>query len=80
MPRSRSCSVTSPAERFAGKERDTDRGERSGRDLLRDELVDYLDAQMEHLVDKAGGKLGDVTDQLLDVAENGESGRVSLSE
>ncbi|MFE4630427.1 SRPBCC family protein [Streptomyces mirabilis] len=56
---------------MAGKERDTDRGEGSGLDLLRDELVDYLGAQMEHLVDKAGGKLGDVTDQLLDVAENG---------
>ncbi|MFF4518085.1 SRPBCC family protein [Streptomyces mirabilis] len=57
---------------MAGKERDTDRGEGSGLDLLRDELVDYLGAQMEHLVDKAGGgKLGDVTDQLLDAAENG---------
>ncbi|MFF2432149.1 SRPBCC family protein [Streptomyces mirabilis] len=56
---------------MAGKERDTDRGEGSGLDLLRDELVDYLGAQMEHFVDKAGGKLGDVTDQLLDVAENG---------
>jgi uncharacterized membrane protein len=56
---------------MADKERDTDREEGSGLDLLRDELVDYLGAQMGHLVDKAGDKLGDVTDQLLDVAENG---------
>jgi uncharacterized membrane protein len=56
---------------MAGKERDTNREEGSGLDLLREELVDYLGAQMEHLVDKAGDKLGDVTDQLLDVAENG---------
>ncbi|MER7185243.1 SRPBCC family protein [Streptomyces hyaluromycini] len=56
---------------MAGKVRDTDQEASSGLDLLREELVDYLGAQMEHLVDKAGDKLGDVTDQLLDVAENG---------
>ncbi|MCX4404156.1 SRPBCC family protein [Streptomyces sp. NBC_01764] len=56
---------------MAGKERDTNREEGSGLDLLREELVDYLGAQMEHVVDKAGDKLGNVTDQLLDVAENG---------
>ncbi|WP_217548052.1 SRPBCC family protein [Streptomyces sp. GbtcB6] len=56
---------------MAGKVRDTDHEASSGLDLLREELVDYLGAQMEHLVDKAGDKLGDVTDQLLDVAENG---------
>jgi uncharacterized membrane protein len=39
--------------------------------MLRDELTDFLGAQVEHLVDKAGDKLGDVTDQLHDVAENG---------
>ncbi|MGW1893408.1 SRPBCC family protein [Streptomyces sp. NPDC002004] len=53
------------------KDRDTTREQGSGLELLRDELVDFLGAQVEHLVDKAGDKLGDVTDQLLDVAENG---------
>ncbi|MFI8238014.1 SRPBCC family protein [Streptomyces sp. NPDC085866] len=56
---------------MAGTVRDTNHEETSGLDLLREEFVDYLGAQMEHLVDKAGDKLGDVTDQLLDVAENG---------
>ncbi|MGW0996337.1 SRPBCC family protein [Streptomyces sp. NPDC002523] len=56
---------------MAGKVRDTNREESSGLDLLREEFVDYLGAQMGHLVDKAGDKLGDVTNQLLDVAENG---------
>lgn len=59
---------------MADKERDSDRGEGSGLDMLRDELSDFLGAQVEHLVDKAGEKLGDVTDQLLDTAENGGSG------
>ncbi|GAA3378657.1 SRPBCC family protein [Streptomyces sannanensis] len=56
---------------MASKDLDTDRGEGSGLELLRDELVDYLGAQVEHLADRAGDKLADVTDQLLDVAENG---------
>ncbi|MHA5054021.1 SRPBCC family protein [Streptomyces sp. SD15] len=56
---------------MASKERVTDRAEGSGLEMLRDELADYLGAHMEHLVDRAGGKLGDVTDQLLDAAENG---------
>ncbi|MFF7925974.1 SRPBCC family protein [Streptomyces mirabilis] len=59
---------------MADKERDSGRGEASGLDMLRDELSDFLGAQVEHLVDKAGEKLGDVTDQLLDTAENGGSG------
>ncbi|MFD9976896.1 SRPBCC family protein [Streptomyces sp. NPDC059017] len=46
-------------------------GEASGLDLLRDELVDFLGAQVESLADKAGDKLSDLTDQLLDAAENG---------
>ncbi|MFD8212484.1 SRPBCC family protein [Streptomyces sp. NPDC059697] len=58
---------------MAEKERDSGRGEGSGLDMLRDELTDFLGAQVEHLVDKAGEKLGDVTDQLLDTAENGGS-------
>ncbi|MFE2065068.1 SRPBCC family protein [Streptomyces sp. NPDC059467] len=56
---------------MASKVHDTNHEASSGLDLLREELVDYLGAQMEHLADKAGDKLGDVTDQLLDVAENG---------
>ncbi|MFC9642978.1 SRPBCC family protein [Streptomyces mirabilis] len=59
---------------MADKERDSGRGEGSGLDMLRDELSDFIGAQVEHLVDKAGEKLGDVTDQLLDTAENGGSG------
>ncbi|MFB8182268.1 SRPBCC family protein [Streptomyces sp. NPDC055966] len=56
---------------MAGKVRDTDHEESSGLDLLREEFVDYIGAQVGHLADKAGAKLEDVTDQLLDVAENG---------
>ncbi|MFF3661030.1 SRPBCC family protein [Streptomyces olivochromogenes] len=59
---------------MADKERDSGRGEGSGLEMLRDELTDFLGAQVEHLVDKAGEKLGDVTDQLLDTAENGGAG------
>ncbi|WP_406176964.1 SRPBCC family protein [Streptomyces sp. NBC_00996] len=56
---------------MASKERVTNLADGSGLELLRDELADYLGAQVEHLVDRAGEKLGDVTDQLLDAAENG---------
>ncbi|MFD7445443.1 SRPBCC family protein [Streptomyces sp. NPDC059909] len=48
-------------------------GGESGLDLLRDELMDYLGAQMENLADKAGDKVSDLTDQLLDAAEGGGS-------
>ncbi|MFK0019668.1 SRPBCC family protein [Streptomyces sp. NPDC090798] len=58
---------------MADKERDSGRGDGSGLEMLRDELTDFLGAQVGHLVDKAGEKLGDVTDQLLDTAENGGS-------
>ncbi|MFJ4002332.1 SRPBCC family protein [Streptomyces sp. NPDC090023] len=43
----------------------------SGLDALRDELVDYLGAQAEHLVEKTGERLTDLTQQLLDSADNG---------
>ncbi|MER6398993.1 SRPBCC family protein [Kitasatospora sp. NPDC001603] len=43
----------------------------SGLDRLREEVVHYLGAQAEHLAEKAGGKLTEVTDQLSDVAANG---------
>ncbi|MFJ8490425.1 SRPBCC family protein [Streptomyces sp. NPDC094038] len=49
----------------------TAEAELSGLDRLRDELVDYLGAQAEHLADVAGDKVEGLTDQLLDVAENG---------
>ncbi|MGW7541927.1 SRPBCC family protein [Streptomyces sp. NPDC054770] len=45
--------------------------ELSGLDRLREEFVDYLGAQVEHLADVAGDKVGDLTDQLADVAQNG---------
>ncbi|WP_406835955.1 SRPBCC family protein [Streptomyces sp. AHU1] len=56
---------------MATKERDKDDTELSGLDALRGELTDYLGAQLEHLVDKAGDKVADATDHLFDVAENG---------
>ncbi|MEU8585784.1 SRPBCC family protein [Streptomyces sp. NPDC048664] len=43
----------------------------SGLERLREELTDYLGAQMEHLADVAGGKVEGLTDQLMDVADNG---------
>lgn len=46
-------------------------GTSSGLDRLVDELGGYLTAQAEQLADKAVDKVGDVTDALLDVAENG---------
>ncbi|MFF4896259.1 SRPBCC family protein [Streptomyces sp. NPDC001068] len=49
----------------------TDRDESSGLDRLREEFVDYLGAQMEHLADVAGGKVEDLTGQLMDVVDNG---------
>ncbi|MFI0960353.1 SRPBCC family protein [Streptomyces sp. NPDC021080] len=56
---------------MATKQRDKDSTELSGLDALRDELTDFLGAQLEHLVDKAGDKVADVTDHLFDAAENG---------
>ncbi|MGE7438785.1 SRPBCC family protein [Kitasatospora sp. NPDC001175] len=40
-------------------------------DRLGEEVVNYLGAQLEHLVDKAGDKIADVTDHLTDIAANG---------
>ncbi|GAA2744300.1 MULTISPECIES: SRPBCC family protein [Kitasatospora] len=45
--------------------------EKSGFDKLREEAVHYLGAQVEHLVEKAGDKVSDLTGQLGEVAENG---------
>lgn len=48
---------------------------KSGLDQLLEALPSFLGAQAEQLVDKASDKLGDVTDQLLDVADG--SGKLS---
>ncbi|MFD9306263.1 SRPBCC family protein [Streptomyces sp. NPDC060048] len=45
--------------------------ESSGLDQLMKELSGYLGAQADQLADKATDKLGDLTDQLHDVADNG---------
>ncbi|MFD0035219.1 SRPBCC family protein [Streptomyces sp. NPDC127172] len=58
---------------MATTDRGVDREEGTGLEILRDELSAYLGAQAERLVGRAGDKLEDVTDQLLDVAENGGS-------
>ncbi|GHE25747.1 polyketide cyclase [Kitasatospora indigofera] len=50
---------------------DRESSETSGFDKLREEAVHYLGAQMEHLVEKAGDKVSDLTGQLGDVAEKG---------
>ncbi|MER5515320.1 SRPBCC family protein [Streptomyces sp. NPDC002763] len=62
---------------MADKERDNNHEESSGLDLLREQVVDYLGAQVGHLADKAGDKLGDVTDHLLDSAEGGGGGMLA---
>ncbi|MEW2131877.1 SRPBCC family protein [Streptomyces sp. NPDC005435] len=56
---------------MAAKEGVKDKAPDSGLDMLRDELVDYLGAQAEHLVEKTGDRLADLTEQLLDTADNG---------
>ncbi|MEU4089847.1 SRPBCC family protein [Streptomyces aureus] len=56
---------------MATQQRAKDATDGSGMDALRDELTDFLGAQLEHLVDKAGDKVADVTDHLFDVADNG---------
>ncbi|MDX3549355.1 SRPBCC family protein [Streptomyces europaeiscabiei] len=45
----------------------------SGVDRLREELSNFLAAQVENLAEKAGGKLTDVTGKLSDVADSGGS-------
>ncbi|MFB8201708.1 SRPBCC family protein [Kitasatospora purpeofusca] len=45
--------------------------ETSGLDRLREEAVNYLGAQLEHLVEKAGDKVSDVTGTLGEVVESG---------
>ncbi|MFF2852262.1 SRPBCC family protein [Streptomyces sp. NPDC058001] len=47
------------------------RDETPGLDLLKEELVRYLGARMDHTLAKAGDSLTGATGQLLDIAENG---------
>jgi uncharacterized membrane protein len=51
--------------------RNTTHSDTPGIDRLRQEVVDYLGAQVEHLAEKAGDKVADVTGQLGQVVENG---------
>ncbi|MEU1616812.1 SRPBCC family protein [Streptomyces sp. NPDC005722] len=50
---------------------DTGNGQASGLDQLRDELANFVGAQVGNLADKAGDKVAGLTDQLVGVAENG---------
>lgn len=54
---------------MAQSERASAQESKSGLDQLLGELTSFLGAQAEQLVDKASGKLGEVTDQLTDVAQ-----------
>ncbi|MER5943577.1 SRPBCC family protein [Streptomyces sp. NPDC001928] len=54
-------------------EKDQAAEEASGADRLREELTNFLSAQVENLAEKAGEKLTDVTGKLSDVADNGGS-------
>ncbi|MEU2632428.1 SRPBCC family protein, partial [Kitasatospora sp. NPDC007106] len=58
-------------ERESREKSPEESSEKSGFDKLREEAVHYLGAQMEHLVEKAGDKVSDLTGQLGEVAENG---------
>ncbi|MFI6416092.1 SRPBCC family protein [Streptomyces sp. NPDC050842] len=54
---------------MAQSERASAQEPKSGLDQLLEELTSFLGAQAEQLADKASDKLGEVTDQLSDVAE-----------
>ncbi|MFJ2000641.1 SRPBCC family protein [Streptomyces chartreusis] len=54
-------------------EKDQPAEEASGMDRLREELTNFLSAQVENLAERAGEKLTDVTGKLSDAAENGGS-------
>ncbi|MET8412760.1 SRPBCC family protein [Streptomyces sp. NPDC005195] len=56
---------------MAKTEKDQPAEEPSGVDQLRGELTKFLSAQVEHLAEKAGEKLTDVTGQLSESAESG---------
>ncbi|MEV6247591.1 SRPBCC family protein [Streptomyces sp. NPDC051742] len=54
---------------MAQSERASAQEQKSGLDQLLEELKSFLGAQAEQLADKASDKLGDMTDQLTDVAQ-----------
>ncbi len=54
---------------MAQSERDSAQESKSGLDQLLEELTAFLGAQAEQLADKASDKIGEVTDQLTDVAQ-----------
>lgn len=56
---------------MAKSDRDRAQGSNAGLDQLLKELPEFLTAQADRLADKASDKLGGLTDQLYDVAENG---------
>ncbi|MFE5484412.1 SRPBCC family protein [Streptomyces sp. NPDC056527] len=56
---------------MARSDRDRAQESSAGLDQLLKELPEYFAAQADRLADKASDKLGDLTDQLYDVAENG---------
>ncbi|MFH8469770.1 SRPBCC family protein [Streptomyces sp. NPDC017991] len=58
---------------MAKKQGDRSTEETSGLDELREQLSRFVSAQVEHLAEKAGDKLTDVTGQLTDAAQNGGS-------
>ncbi|MGW0568085.1 SRPBCC family protein [Streptomyces tauricus] len=58
---------------MAKKQSDRSTEETSGLDELREQLSRFVSAQVEHLAEKAGDKLTDVTGQLTDAAQNGGS-------
>ncbi|MFF4535050.1 SRPBCC family protein [Streptomyces aureus] len=56
---------------MATKQSEKDNAGSSGFDALREEFTGFLGAQLQNLVEKAGDKIADVTDDLADSAENG---------
>ncbi|MEU5400227.1 SRPBCC family protein [Streptomyces sp. NPDC005963] len=56
---------------MARKKEEPDAPEESAADRLKEELAKFASAQVQKLVDKAGGKLTDVTEQLSGIVENG---------
>lgn len=56
---------------MASTARDTGSDQGSGLDRLRGEFTSFLGAQIGNLAEKAGDKLGDVTERLTDVVESG---------
>ncbi|MFI1770063.1 SRPBCC family protein, partial [Streptomyces sp. NPDC020800] len=56
---------------MVGTARDTGNGQGSGLDQLRGAFTSFLGSQVENLAEKAGDKLGEITEGLTGVVENG---------